>query len=92
MSSATRGAVAKGEPTAWVELPSEAALGARFEGHPYNFGFVPAMGRLIAAHPRLAARLSALSREIMFSPESRLTRGEREMIACAAAAAQDCFY
>ncbi len=92
MTSATQGTVAKGEPKAWVKMPGEAEMRGRFEDHPYNFGFVPAMGRLASAHPRFGSPLAQLYSEIMFSPESVLTREEREMIACAASTAQDCFY
>ncbi|MCI0818694.1 MAG: carboxymuconolactone decarboxylase family protein [Chloroflexi bacterium] len=35
---------------------------------------------------------SALFAQIMFSPDGKLTRHEREMVAAVAASAQDCFY
>lgn len=92
MSSATDGPVAKEEPRAWVKLPSEAEMRTRFENHPYALGFVPAMGRLLGSHPRIGPAFSQLFSEIMFSPESVLTRQERELVAVAAATAQDCFY
>jgi len=80
------------EPTSWVQMPSgeqlRAWLGA---GHPYDFGFVPAMARLAAAHQRIAPFFGALFHQIMFAP-GRLERREREMIAAVAAAAQDCRY
>ena len=50
------------------------------------------MGRLIRTHPRIAQTWSKLFSEIMWSPESVLSRQEREMIAGVAAAAQDCHY
>lgn len=77
---------------AWVKLPSEADYRARVPaGGPYDFGFLPAMGRLIAAHARIGPAFSKLFGEIMFAPGA-LTRREREMVAATAAAAQDCFY
>ncbi len=85
------------ERIAWVETPSEAEIRShlrlRFpdKPHPYDFGFVPAMGRLIPTHKRIGAPLSALAAEIMFAP-GHLSRAEREMIAAVTAAAQDCYY
>lgn len=79
-------------PDAWVAMPSEAELRReRGSGGPYDFGFVPAMARLISAHPRLAPAFGALFGTIMFQP-SALERREKEMVAAVAAAAQDCFY
>ena len=84
--------VRKTVPDAWVSLPGEAELRARFgSGHPYDFGFVPAMARLIGAHERIAPFFGALFAQIMFMPGS-LERREREMIAAVASAAQDCHY
>lgn len=77
---------------AWVEIPDEATLrAARPPGGPYDFGFVPAMGRLLAAHPRIGPAFGQLFSTIMFEPGA-LTRRERELVAAVAAAAQDCFY
>jgi alkylhydroperoxidase/carboxymuconolactone decarboxylase family protein YurZ len=76
---------------AFIELPSREAIGPQMTGHPYDFGFVANMGRLIRAHPRIGARFGALFAEIMFAPGA-LDRREREMIAAVAAAAQDCHY
>ena len=92
MTSATKGLVATGEPNAWVRLPDPAEMQGARQDHPYDFGFVPAMGRLLMAHARLAPAFMQLYSEIMFSPDSVLTRQEREMVAAATAAAQDCFY
>jgi alkylhydroperoxidase/carboxymuconolactone decarboxylase family protein YurZ len=78
---------------AWVSLPDAtfvAQTGGR-ENHPYNFGYVAAMSRLIMAHPRIAPAFGALYASIMFAPGA-LSRAEREMIAAVAAAAQDCHY
>ncbi|HEY5638931.1 MAG TPA: hypothetical protein VIW01_02670 [Dehalococcoidia bacterium] len=81
---------------AWVDLSHVAdlysAMRAADARHPYDFGFMPAMARLIAAHGRIGPAFSALFSQIMFSPEGKLTRHEREMVAAVAASAQDCFY
>jgi hypothetical protein len=83
-------------PEAWVKLadltPFYQALRDRGEPHPYDFGFMPAMARLIASHPRIGPMFSALFSQIMFSPEGNLTRSEREMVAAVSAATQDCRY
>ena len=77
---------------AWVTMPSaDEVQAARSEPSPYDFGFVPAMGRLLMAHPRIGRAFSELYGEIMFAP-GEMTRAEREMVAGVAAAAQDCFY
>ena len=76
---------------AWVQLPDEQSLAPLFENHPYNFGFVAAMGRLIAAHDSIGPLFAALFNRIMFA-EGSLLRAEREMVAAVAAAAQDCHY
>jgi alkylhydroperoxidase/carboxymuconolactone decarboxylase family protein YurZ len=77
---------------AYIVLPSvEAATAARPDDHPYNFGFVGAMGRLLMAHPRIGAAFQGLFAEIMFAPGA-LDRQEREMIAAVTASAQTCFY
>ncbi|MCB1683606.1 MAG: hypothetical protein R3E82_21980 [Pseudomonadales bacterium] len=80
------------EKQAWVELLDEAEYRAAVPpGGPYDFGFLPAMGRLIAAHPRIGPAFSALFGQIMFAPGA-LSRSEREMVAAVAASTQDCFY
>jgi hypothetical protein len=76
---------------AWVDLPPAQAVRAQMPNHPYDFGFFPVMGRLIAAHAEIGAAFGALFAEIMFVPGA-LTRREREMAAAVAAAAQDCHY
>jgi hypothetical protein len=80
---------------AWVRIPTEAEAGAspnaRATDHPYSFGFIAAMGRLLMAHPRIGAPFQALYAQIMFAP-SRLSRAEREMVAAVAAEAQFCHY
>ena len=77
---------------AWVTMPTADEVRAgRGERSPYDFGFVPAMGRLLMTHPRIGKAFGALFAEIMFAPGA-LSRAEREMVAGVAAAAQDCFY
>jgi Carboxymuconolactone decarboxylase family len=78
-------------PQAWVQLPDAQALAPLFENHPYNFGFVAAMGRLIATHDSIGPLFAVLFNQIMFA-EGALSRAEREMVAAVAAAAQDCHY
>ena len=79
-------------PDAWVQLPSQEQMRAlipRGSGMPYDFGVLPAMMRLVMAHGRIGAAFGQLFAQIMFSPEGKLSRREREMVA---AAAQDCLY
>ncbi len=85
--------VQKTVPEAWVRMPSEEELRAQIPQDarfPYDFGFYPAMMRLIGAHGRIGSAFGALFAQIMFSPEGELDRREREMVAAVAAAAQDC--
>ena len=79
-------------PEAWVRIPSEAEtqLPPGASG-PYDFGFIPAMGRLLATHDRIGPAFMALYRQIMFEP-GHLSRQEKEMVAAVTAAAQDCHY
>jgi hypothetical protein len=82
-------------PEAWVQLASEEQVRAQIPPdakYPYDFGFIPAMARLIRTHPRIGPAFGALFALVMFSPEGRLDRREREMVAAVAAAAQDCHY
>ena len=76
---------------AFVKLPDPETL-QRPPDHPYNFGYVANMGRLLAAHPRIGMAFQGLFAEIMFSPEGVLSRQEREMVAAVAARGQECFY
>ena len=80
---------------AWVDIPTEAErraeLPAGAPGGNYDFGYLPAMGRLQARHKGIGPLFGALYREIMFGPGA-LDRREREMVAAVAAAAQDCRY
>ena len=87
--------VQKTVPEAWVRMPSEEELRAQIPqdaNFPYDFGFYPAMMRLMSAHGRIGSAFGALFAQIMFSPEGELDRREREMVAAVAAAAQDCRY
>jgi hypothetical protein len=79
-------------PDAWVKMPTNEQVRAYAgEGHPYDFGFIPAMARLISAHPGSAPFFGALFQRIMFG-EGSLMRQEREMVAAVASAGQDCHY
>jgi alkylhydroperoxidase family enzyme len=80
-------------PDAWVRLPSPESFsdGDFPRQHPYNFGNVPAMARLLRAHPGIAPHFGHLFGTIMFGPGA-LTRAEREMVAAVTASAQDCHY
>ena len=82
-------------PDAWVQVPGEDEIRRLIPADrklPYDFGFYPAMMRLVMAHPRIGAAFGQLFAQIMFSPEGKLDRREREMVASVAAAAQDCLY
>jgi len=82
-------------PDAWVQLPSQQQMRALIpadRSFPYDFGFLPAMMRLVMAHGRIGPAFGQLFGQIMFSPEGKLSRREREMVAAVAAAAQDCRY
>ncbi len=84
----------QGECEAWLKLPTEEQSRESFPAdHPYSIGVgrVPAMARLISAHPEFAPHFQRLVARIMFGPGA-LERTEREMIAAVAAAAQDCHY
>ena len=80
---------------AWVEMLSDEELRAQIPPdakYPYDFGFLPAMARLIRAHGRIGQAFGPLFAQIMFSPEGHLDRREREMVAAVTAAGQDCHY
>ena len=82
------------EREAWVAIPSSEEVRASMPpgaSYPYDFGFFPAMGRLLRAHPRIGKPALKLFAAIMWEPGA-LTRREREMVAAVAAAAQDCHY
>ena len=80
---------------AWVAIPTEeehrASLPPGARTGNYDFGYLPAMGRLQAKHNEIAPLFGALYRQVMFGP-GELDRQEREMVAAVAAAAQDCRY
>ena len=77
---------------AWVAMPSEDDLReVGLSGGPYDFGFLPAMTRLVFAHPGIGRAFGSLFVQIMFGP-GVLERAEREMVAAVTAAAQDCVY
>ena len=62
---------------AWVALPEEEDLRTVMPaGHPYDFGFLPAMARLAMAHDEIGAAFGGLFASIMFAP-GHLDRRER---------------
>jgi alkylhydroperoxidase/carboxymuconolactone decarboxylase family protein YurZ len=86
--------VTSATPEAWVAIPSSAQAYAQLQPGvkpAYDFGFLPAMGRLVRSHPQIGPLLMQLFGQVMFGPGA-LTRTEREMIAAVTAAAQDCHY
>ena len=77
---------------AWIDIqPADTSAGTAPVGGPYDFGFVPAMRKLLVRHPRIGAAFRGLFNEVMFAPGT-LSRRERELVAAVAAAGQDCFY
>lgn len=86
------GRASKPSDDAYITLPDrEATAASRPAEHPYNFGFVTGMSRLLSAHPRIGPAFQRLYGEIMFAPGA-LDRQEREFVAAVAASAQSCFY
>ncbi len=80
------------QPQPFIALPAEEEIRARMppgKKLPYDFGFIPAMARLLSAHERIGTAVRAAFYEIMFAPGT-LDRAEREMIAAVASAAQGC--
>ena len=81
-------------PEAWIRIPTEEEFRAKAPPgakRAYEFGFIPAMGRLLATHDTIGPAFGNLYMQIMFAP-GHLSRAEREMVAGVAAAAQDCHY
>ena len=81
-------------PEAWIQIPTEEEFRAHMPPGAkgvYEFGFIPAMGRLLATHDTIGPAFGNLFMQIMFAP-GHLSRSEREMVAGVAAAAQDCHY
>lgn len=77
---------------AWVHILRDDQVRALTgPGHPYDFGFITGMARLILAHPGIGPFFGALFQRVMFA-EGALSRPEREMVAAVASAAQDCRY
>src|SRR5207237_7387997 len=61
----------KSPPDAWVAMPSEAQVRAVLPpdaDQPYDFGFLPAMFRLVMAHQGIAPFFGGLFGRIMFEP------------------------
>ena len=82
-------------PEAWVRIPTEEEIRAQFASGTRtvseDYGFIPAMARLIATHDRIGPAFTGLSREVMHNTEF-ISQQECEMIAAVSSAAQDCHY
>lgn len=79
---------------AWVKIPTEEEMRAQMPPDtkmPYNFGYVPAMVRLVATHEQIGPKLMDLAMQSLFAP-GHLSRAERELVASVSAAAQNCAY
>jgi uncharacterized peroxidase-related enzyme len=48
--------------------------------------------RIQSLHPRVLRASTQLYAELMFAPDHKLSRAQREMIATAVSRANDCFY
>jgi hypothetical protein len=59
--------------------------------HPYKFGFLNDMARMLAAHRRIGDDFFPLFDQFMFVPGS-LDRQEREFVVVVSAFAKTCFY
>jgi hypothetical protein len=59
--------------------------------HPYQFGFVTDMARMLAAHRRIGDIFFPLFEQFMFVPGS-LDRQEREFVVLVSAFAKTSFY
>jgi hypothetical protein len=68
----------------------EAAMRRRAE-HPYSFGFVTDMARLLAPHRRIGQAFFRQFEQFMFVPGS-LDRQEREFVVAVSVSAQTCFF
>ena len=59
-------------PEAWVAIPNEAERRAQMppgvRGGGYDYGFLPAMGRLISVHSEIGPAFGNLFRAVMFGP------------------------
>ena len=80
-----------GLPEAFVSIPTNEAAIAAQGGDAGVFGFVPAMPRLLRAHPGIAPAFAQLGQAVMRSP-GVLDARERQLVAAVTSAAQDCHY
>jgi hypothetical protein len=82
------------EREAWIDLPDDDTVRQRMGPgwkFRYDLGAIPAMSRLIVAHPEIGQGFMGLTRQVMYAP-GFLDLRERQMVAAVAAAAQDCRY
>jgi hypothetical protein len=63
----------------------------RIADHPYTFGFVTEMARMLGAHRRIGDSFFPLLEQFMYVPGS-LDRHEREFVLVVSAYAKTCFY
>jgi len=81
---------------AWIEtVPPERAtglLGRLYEEARRRAGKVFGILRVQSPRPRVLRESTRLYVEVMHSPESGLSRAQREMLATAVSRANDCFY
>jgi alkylhydroperoxidase/carboxymuconolactone decarboxylase family protein YurZ len=84
----------RNEPTAWIRIPSEEDARRDLPSdYAYDDALLPSFFRLVNAHRKISQVFWPLQAAVMQGEEdSRLSPREREMIAVAAAVAQDCDY
>lgn len=79
-------------PEAWIPILSETEAHALMPPElPYDFGFIPAMARLLMTHDTIGPAFMALMAQVQYAP-GHLSRREHELVASVASAAQDCHY
>ena len=82
------------EPTAWIRMPSEEEARRDLpQDYAYDHALLPSFFRLVHAHRQISDVFWPLQAAVMQGEEdSRLSQRDREMVAVAAAVAQDCDY
>ena len=85
---------ARTEPTAWIHMPSEEEARRDLpQDYAYDHSLLPSFFRLVHAHREISEVFWPLQAAVMQGEEdSRLSSRDREMVAVAAAVAQDCDY
>ena len=82
------------EPTAWIGIPSEEEARQDLpQDYGYDHALLPSFFRLVHAHREISEVFWPLQGAVMQGEDdSQLSPRDREMIAVAAAVAQDCEY